>query len=91
MLSCGKDPGKCAIFAGGIGEVMIGLEEANADKAHVLLQAQAATSQRPNHTRQGVCKTQAENVFAVGLTEAAGSRMNNETDPSQAGMMRLYA
>lgn len=54
---------------------VINREEANADNAPVLLQAQAATSQRPNHTRQGVCRTQAENVFAVCLTEAASSRI----------------
>ena len=52
------------------------LEEANTDKAHVLLQARAVTSQRPNHTRRSVCKTQSENVFAVCLTEAVGSRIN---------------
>lgn len=60
-------------------------EEAIADRAQVLLQAQAATSQRPNHTRQGVCKTQADNVFAVCLTEAASSRMN-QRDRSESGL-----
>jgi hypothetical protein len=56
--------------------VMRSLEEANTDKAHVLLQAQAVTSQRPNHTRHGVCRTQSENVFAVCLTKAVGSCVN---------------
>lgn len=65
--------------------MMISLDEANADKAPVLLQARTATSQRPNHTRQGVCKTQAENVSAVCLTEAAGSRMN-QRDRSESGL-----
>jgi hypothetical protein len=69
---------------------MISLEEANADKAHLLLQARTATSQRPNRTRQGVCKTQAENVFAVCLTEAVGSRIN-QRDKSESGLQGAAA
>jgi hypothetical protein len=65
--------------------VTINSEVANAHKAYVLLQARTATSQRPNHTRQGGCKTQARNVFAVCLTEAAGSRMN-QRDRSESGL-----
>lgn len=72
------------------------LEKANADKARVLLQAQAATSQRPNHTRQGVCKTQAGDVFALCLIEAASSRINqrdtSESDLQGAGvrLIKVY-
>lgn len=65
--------------------MMINLREAIAHKAQVQLQARAVTSQRSNHTRQGVCKTQAENVFAVCLTEAAGSRMN-QRDRAESGL-----
>ena len=38
-----------------------------------------------DQTIQGVCKTQAENVFAVCLTEAAGSRMK-QRDRSESGL-----
>lgn len=85
VLSCVDDPGLCVVIVRGCAVVMINPEEANAHKAHVLLQARTATSQRPNHTRHGVCKTQAENVFAVCLTEAAGSRMN-QRDRSESGL-----
>jgi hypothetical protein len=85
VLSCVRDPDLGVMSARRCGVVMISLEEAIADKARVLLQARTATSQRPNHTRQSVCKTQAENVFAVCLTEAAGSRMN-QRDRSESGL-----
>lgn len=73
------------MLASGRAAEVMNLEEANAHKAHVLLQARTATSQRPNHTRQGVCKTQAGNVFAVCLTEAAGSRIN-QRDRAESGL-----
>lgn len=58
------------------------LDEAIADK---LFQARPGTSQRPNHTRHGVCKTQAENVLAVCLTEAVSFYMNRR-DKSESDL-----
>lgn len=85
VLSYVEDPELCAMSARKCEVVSMSLEETNADKVQVLLQAQSATSQRPNHTRQGVCNTQAGNVSAVYLTEAAGSRMN-QRDRSKTGL-----